>query len=300
MDERSFPIPIYLNQRVVFDLLAIAQGGFSQLQSVKTSDADENKRKTSGSGEIGTSNAFAFLRIGVKATHERDATSTFHRETAEDRVFTPTSLFSQLRSTLLEKKLLKHISVTVPESQITSGNFVEFKATLQRNPLSAALDSVLMMIDISKALDVPQSTGTRGQSQKPNQQVELIKVTSQLKKFKEYIQQPHTYDLIANITGSQSVAVLPVEDEYFSEMNPLGIAEGEYTVLGKVMVMASTETGNTLSLLRGTTLALFPEGALKTLQDAFNGLGRLGFHLPDVVFEIKQPAILIMPIAISI
>jgi hypothetical protein len=45
MENRRLGIPICLNQRVVFALLAITEGGFSQLRSIKSYEKEDTFRK---------------------------------------------------------------------------------------------------------------------------------------------------------------------------------------------------------------------------------------------------------------
>ncbi|WP_348980999.1 hypothetical protein, partial [Dehalobacter sp. TeCB1] len=106
MEGRRLAIPIYLNQRIVFDLLAIVEGGFSQLQTIKKAESDEKGSNSEISGEVGTKNVFAFLNLGLKAGLNQKDTQSMQKHVQEDRVFTPASLFSRLRDNLIERKLL--------------------------------------------------------------------------------------------------------------------------------------------------------------------------------------------------
>lgn len=82
-----FSIPIYLNQRIVFDLLAINEMGFSKLRTVKTAESDVNADKGDVSGELGTSNVFAFLGISMKASKSQSKSKATQTEISEERVF---------------------------------------------------------------------------------------------------------------------------------------------------------------------------------------------------------------------
>ena len=64
MEDEKLLVSIYMNQKIVFDMLAILEDGFSNLTTVQKTATSENETSKGISGEIGTSNIFAFL--GVK------------------------------------------------------------------------------------------------------------------------------------------------------------------------------------------------------------------------------------------
>ena len=53
MEPIDLSIPIYLNQQIVFDLLAIFEDGFSALHAIKTSSLDAENQKNNVGGSIG-------------------------------------------------------------------------------------------------------------------------------------------------------------------------------------------------------------------------------------------------------
>ena len=93
-EDRKLLIPVYLNQRIVFDLLAMLQGGISTVTSVSKTEqsADEKSRKMGGS--FGLSQALSsLLKIDLSA----DATSTkagAKRQGVRKKVFTRRHLYS--------------------------------------------------------------------------------------------------------------------------------------------------------------------------------------------------------------
>lgn len=68
-DPKELCIPIYLNQKIVFDLLAVQEDGFSQLTTLRTSTSDSETTKNGIGASIGVSNVFALL--GVSFSGER-------------------------------------------------------------------------------------------------------------------------------------------------------------------------------------------------------------------------------------
>ena len=70
-------IPIYLDQKVVFDHMAIIEDGYSNFTSIVETDSEGKKRSAVTDASLGTSNALSFLGVslGVKAgtTGEKEA-----------------------------------------------------------------------------------------------------------------------------------------------------------------------------------------------------------------------------------
>ena len=57
MDASDFTVVAYLNQAVVFDLLAIMKDGMAQMSTIRTSETAKGKAEAG----IGASNVFALL-----------------------------------------------------------------------------------------------------------------------------------------------------------------------------------------------------------------------------------------------
>ena len=65
VDSEKLTIPIYLNTKIVFDMLATMEDGFSEIRNVQISS--ELGRETSVSADIGAGNVFAWLNFGAGA-----------------------------------------------------------------------------------------------------------------------------------------------------------------------------------------------------------------------------------------
>lgn len=142
--KRVLPITSYLNQKIVFDLLAVIDDGFSQVKSLNVSNEEGKDKNSKVGGEIGLSNAFGLLGIGTKMratigdnSHNLDKTTS-----SEERVHTPASLFSKILVYLEDEHLLKQIETPDDLKQLEAGDFVQFNCLLQQNPLVSLLDSI--------------------------------------------------------------------------------------------------------------------------------------------------------------
>ena len=64
IDKNKLTIPIYLNTKIVFDMLATIEDGFSEVKNIQTS---RNKnREEDAEANIGTGNHFALFNVGIK------------------------------------------------------------------------------------------------------------------------------------------------------------------------------------------------------------------------------------------
>ena len=304
MDSRRLAIPIYLNQRIVFDLLATVEGGFSELQTVRSSESSSSGEQREVAGQIGLSNAFAFLGVGLKGSRGHKNGAETQREVSEERVFTPASLFSRLRDALIDTKLLQVLEGGEWGVQsVHTGTFVEFPAVLRRNPLTEALEGFMRLAEWARVL---QTSTTDGTSSKPKSSGKkaLATPTSNVDRGVELIKalldglnQANTTDLLATVDGGSVRAVVPVALDFFSDKTPATIIDGQFIVLGKVVQVVS-ESGDAIDLLRGTNLGSISHEMISQLVGAFKALPQHGFRFPEVITQIEGPALQVIPIAI--
>lgn len=306
MNSRDLSIPIYLNQKIVFDLLAIVEDGFSQFRAVKTSEADARANMTDVGGQLGISNVFAFLGIGLKSSHEREKSSSSQTEISEERVFTPSSLFSKLRKTLMSEKLLINLDDGTNGSNPPVGSFVEFSAVLQKNPLIEALEAMVQIVQTAAVFDQsgeqtpnqPRKGNARAQgaSKKPKAQT----MVSQIESMIASLAQGNTIDLLASVVDGRLQAVVPVDLAYFVDKTPAAIIDGQFVVLGKVVRVVSEDDEGSINLLRGTSWGRLDPTLLQQLGAFTESFRSSGVEMPAVVTRVTGPAIQVVPVAIYI
>lgn len=73
MKEPNLIIPHYLNQKIVFDMLAIIEDGFSTMSTVNVSKKQNIEHGAELAGEIGTSNIFSLFNIKLNSGLSRKA-----------------------------------------------------------------------------------------------------------------------------------------------------------------------------------------------------------------------------------
>src|SRR5215212_8409522 len=149
MEPTDLCVPIYLNQKVVFDLLAMLEDGFSQLHTVKTSTSESDAQKNSYGGSIGLSQFVAFLSVSMRGDRSKEKSAQDQQEATAEKVHTPTSLFFKLRS-LLQGDLVKKVETLDDLDQLTTGQIVELKALLRKNPLVDYIETFKGILDLAK------------------------------------------------------------------------------------------------------------------------------------------------------
>lgn len=140
--EKAFVLPIttYLNQKIVFDLLAVIEDGFAQVTNLNISTTKGSTTTGSVDGEGGF--GLYGVKTKIKAAFGKENNSRDEKSANEERVHTPTSLFSKLVSFLNEKELIKDVSSSEDLQNIETGSFVRFNSVLEKKPLVSLLDSI--------------------------------------------------------------------------------------------------------------------------------------------------------------
>lgn len=300
---RQLSIPIYLNQRIVFDLLATVEEGFSELRTIRTSESIAESDRNDVGAKLGISNAFGFIDVGLNSGRTKQGGGRKSREVSEERVFTPASLFSRLRNILITRELLAPITSDCDHQLLCPETFVEFPAILRKNPVIDAFESLVSLFEFAsvfqpsqpRALQAKSNNGAgRNIAASTPASADVLKL---VKGFLENSRRSQRMDLVATMVGSNTTAVVPIELDYFTDKTPASIIDGQFVVLGKI-VRAVAENQGAIQLLRGTELACFRDEALETLVDAFASANNHGIRMPTLVTKVQGPAIQVIPIAI--
>lgn len=290
-------IPIYLNQQVVFDLLAILDDGFSRLSAIKTSAGETETNKYGMGSSIGVSNVFALL--GVSFSGDRAKEKGLHKQTeiSQEKVHTPTSLFAKLHLVLQEKHFIKKIESESMLTDLHSGDFVEFKAILRKNPLVDTIEGFKTIIEMA-ALFTGESIVPSNQKQKrPQNQMTLV--TQQMDGMLNALTQSNSVELIGELLDALGVkAVITSRIDFFSQGNTSEIIDGEFQVLGKITRVIQPNSDESINLLRKTPFGRLNQTLLKKFSDIMSSTESMGLRNPEFIAEIDGPALLVVPIAI--
>lgn len=284
-------IPVYINEKIVLDMLAILEDGFSMVSQVNYTEQRENASTQKVDAGISTSSILSkLLKINMGTELSHTGNDGEKEITAKEKVHTNVSLLSKFRGFLSDNKLLK-TEFNVSEMQV--GDFIEFEGELQKNPLINYMD---IFVDIFRMANIfaekPQlgnKTQARTQQQQENETVK------QIKSFAEELKHSGTIDFI--LTDSVGTIVLSAQEQYLANDNVSEIIGGRFKVLGKVIAICHDETEE-IDLLRKTTLSILPEELLNQLFSGFNTPETAQFNLPSLVTKIAGPALIVIPVAI--
>ena len=180
IDSDQLTIPIYLNTKIVFDMLATIEDGFAEVKNVQTSKI---KNQEDGvEANIGNKNSFALLNFSFKGAIKDNISNG--ETTSEERIHTPVSLFQKLKEQLEEANLIiKDIN------KIQIGNFVEIQGILKKNPVIDMLSKIKQLVPLMDILTDSdkniKSSSNNDSKQKAEKQTKNNK--SDYKKIEEQI-----------------------------------------------------------------------------------------------------------------
>jgi len=292
--ESGLLIPVYLNQRMVFDLVAMLQGGISTVTRVSELSQERTSTERDVGGAFGLTNAFAsLLKIGLSATRRQASGGESGRTAEEERVHTPASLFFALRRLLSEKEFLHRDGTEAPRT----GMFLEFSATLNRNPVIEVMDALHQMLSMAELFTEPEQPRA-SRHQKGPKPFPKKNPVNQIEQFREMLRTGETTDLTTGALQSGHRAVVTLETQYLNDPSMGDVVDGTFTVVGKVTRVLAAGEGS-VSLIRKTALGRMPQALLDQLLEGLNELSSAqGFALPTIEWQIKAPVVQILPVAI--
>lgn len=285
-------VPVYINEKIVLDMLAIIEDGFSTVSQVSYNEHKENSNVQKLESGVSTSaNILSkLLKIDLKGEVSHSGNSGENTSVAKEKVHTNVSLLSRFWTFLVNEKILKSGFDT---ANIKIGDFIEVEGELQKNPLINYLD---IFLDLFRMVDIftekPQlgsKTQTKAQKQQENE------IVTQIKSFADELKHSGTIDFI--LSDDVGTVVLSAQEQYLSNDNISEILGGHFKVLGKVIAICKDETEN-VDLLRKTTLSIFPIDQITEIFSGFQNSGIKQFNLPELKTQIPGPAVIVIPVAI--
>ena len=293
MKRDNLHLPIYLNQRIVFDLLAILEDGFAQMKKIDTSHQINKSTSIGIDSEVGIENVFAFLKTQIKPSLKRNTDKDYSQSESQEKIHTPNSLFAKLYEKLYEDEKIINVSDENSLVNIKEGNFIEVEGKLLKNPLISLLESFQGIMELALVFD---NTGTKKKNNNKNNNEEK-NIIKQIKFLSEHLKNGDMFDLICKVEKSKLHIVLPVYIKYFYNENMNEIIDGNYKILGKVTNIVKNEEEG-INLLRNTTLSLLNESILNNIFECLENVEGLDIKYKNTKTIINSPAIQVIPIAI--
>lgn len=306
---------VYLNQRLVFDMLASIEDGFSQIATIEKEIKRSNKFEGGAEAGVEPNKILSFLPIKLsgKLSGEKASHDTQHH--SETRVHTPASLFVKLAINLIEQEKIKNVIGLSDLGKIESGDIICFKGIFRKNPITSILESFQQfceLLGIASSLQEdksnPQHSGKKGKlkaiqnkTNDPNFQLISEKVDEIILNMKS----KGLIDIVSTISPENDAirVVLQVYEDCFANGNMNEIVDGEFGVIGKVVSVSSEEKEKPINLLRNTSLSFLNSNsiqlAMETMLATEEFQAVLPFiTIPDIELEITGNSLLVIPIAI--
>lgn len=285
-------IPVYINEKIVLDMLAIMEDGFSTVSQVNyTEHMEKNSaKKLDASASTTVPILSKLLKIDVSGGISQTGNDGKDTSVVKEKVHTNVSLLSKFRNFLIDEKILKS---ELDFSKIQVGDFVEIDGELEKNPLINYMD---IFVDIFRLADIFTEEPQLGnKTQAKNQKQQDSKILKQIKSFSEELKHSGTIDFI--LSDERGTIVLSAQEQYLVNDNVSEILGGHFKVLGKVISICKDENEN-IDLLRKTTLSVLSEGMLEEMFSDFKNSDMEQFNLPELVTKITGPAAMVIPVAI--
>ena len=285
-------VPIYINEKIVLDMLAIMEDGFSMVSQVNYTAHREDGSLQKAEAEASTSSTILskLLKINISGELSHTGSSGKNESIAKEKVHTNVSLFSKFRSFLISEKILNS---DFDMLKMKIGDFIEVEGELQKNPLINYID---ILVDVFRMADIFAEKPQLGEkSQAKNQKQKENEMIKQMKSFAEELKHTGTIDFI--LADQKGTVVLSAQERYLSNDNISEILGGRFKVLGKVIAICKDKT-DSVDLLRKTTLSVFSEDTLNEAFSGFKSNDTEQFNLPELRTSIQGPAVIVIPIAI--
>lgn len=292
MNKNGLIIPVYVNEKIVLDMLAIIEDGFSTVSQVNYTEYIEKNSSKQLEAATSTSATILSKLLKIDISGEGSKTDNAGKDTnvVKEKIHTNVSLLSKFRNFLIDKKILK---TELDLSKIQVGDFIEVDGELQKNPLINYMD---IFVDIFRLADIFTEEPQLGaKNQAKNQKQQENKMVKQIKSFSEELKHSGTIDFI--LSDKEGTLVLSAQEQYLSNDNVSEILGGHFKVLGKVIYVCKNEN-ESIDLLRKTTLSVLSEGMLEEIFASLKNDDAQQFNLPELVTKITGPAAIVIPVAI--
>lgn len=284
IDKNKLTIPIYLNTKIVFDMLATIEDGFSEVKNIQTSKSRSSEDEVEAN--IGTSNLFAFLSVGIKGNMKSG--SNDGQTVIEEKTHTTVSLFQRLKAQLEDEELINR-----DIEKLEIGDFVELQGVLKTNPLIDMLSGLKELMTLANLFsDKPKSNQSKKEKLMSDN-----KFNAQIEGLINGLQADGKKDIICETSGTK--VILPTDENYFLNNNMSEVTDGNYKILGKVVQICKEE--GEISLLRNTVFSRLQLDKMKEFQDVFNDHSLSQFvGEGGITTTVQAPVVMIIPIAIYI
>ncbi|MBO5372614.1 MAG: hypothetical protein J6A75_07830 [Lachnospiraceae bacterium] len=292
VNKNGLIIPVYINEKIVLDMLAIMEDGFSTVSQVNYTEHIEknSSKKLEAAATTSATILSKLLKIDVSGGVSQTGNDGKDTNVVKEKVHTNVSLLSKFRNYLIDEKILKS---ELDFSKIEVGDFIEVEGELQKNPLINYMD---IFVDVFRLADIFSDEPQLGnKTQAKNQKQQDENMVKQIKSFTEELKHSGTIDFI--LSDDCGKIVLSAQEQYLTNDNVSEILGGHFKVLGKVICICQNEN-ESIDLLRKTTLSILSEEMVTEMFSGLKNNDTQQFNLPELVTKITGPAAIVIPVAI--
>ena len=288
----DFILPLYLNQRFVYDILAIKNDGFTEFFEIKDKIGNSNEQDANIKATLGTNNDFALIQANLDGEINTKTSNDNNNEKSYKKTRTPTSLFMQVYQYLNENKKITKLENLSDIDTVDSGDFVEIKSNIELNTIVEFFETLDKVIDITEAFSSFSSIDSK----------KTIK-RSPLSNMKKPIE--NTLKALVNENNNVKYGICKLEEkelvvklnkDYFINSDYSEIKNGKFKIIGKVLEIIPE--GESILLNRENAVGLYNPNTFKEVKESLNSIPNINFQ--EFKDTVQGKTIVIMPIAICI
>ena len=288
----DFILPLYLNQRFVYDILAIKNDGFTEFFEIKDKIGNSNEQDANIKATLGANNDFALIQANLDGEINTKTSNDNNNEKSYKKTHTPTSLFMQVYQYLNENKKITKLENLSDIDTVDSGDFVEIKSNIELNTIVEFFETLDKVIDITEAFSSFSSIDSK----------KTIK-RSPLSNMKKPIE--NTLKALVNENNNVKYGICKLEEkelvvklnkDYFINSDYSEIKNGKFKIIGKVLEIIPE--GESILLNRENAVGLYNPNTFKEVKESLNSIPNINFQ--EFKDTVQGKTIVIMPIAICI
>lgn len=289
-------IPFYLNQRIVYDTLAIINDGFTELYNVSNANNNSSSLEGNISSKIDTvGNPLTLMSASITSDIKGINSNENERKEEFKKVHTPTSLFSKVYRHLNYCGMIKKLEKEEDIDELKSGDFVEFYTKLSIDTTEEIFRKMKKMCNIG---EIFTSFGNQDKEYKNTIKI-FQSIGEKIEKLLNFLDiQNEKIKYFVGKIGNKNIAI-KVDKNNIIDADYDQIKNGDFRIVGKILEVV--EDGEKISLNRESVLGLLKEDGLNPIKEAFKAMGNTMFEIPEeIIDEIEGKTIIVVPIVIGI
>lgn len=288
----DFILPLYLNQRFVYDILAIINGGFTDFFEIKDKKENSDESYATVSANFGSNNDFSLIQAGINSEIKSRMFNDSNNEKTYKKTHTPTSLFMQVYQFLKNNNKIISLNKSEDIKNIKSGDFIELKSIIELNTIIEFFETLNKAIDITEAFSDFATIGSKNSIK--NSPLSLMK--KPVEKTIKAIGNENSNIKYGTCKLGGKDLVIKLNKAYFINSDYSEIKNGEFRIIGKVLEIVPD--GQVVLLNRENAVGLYDPATFDPVKESLNSIPNV--HFKEFQDAVEGETIVIMPISIGI